>query len=119
MITSAVSPSECAFLDQRPDRNRWIACPLSSSRRLGKTREAIDWAIRYRAEQEGKGPRDLLVADQNEGCVPAQRDREQLLLGAGRRGEPAGQSARPEVAGSVPRARREGPSRCFGEVGSP
>jgi hypothetical protein len=39
---------------------------------LGKTREAIDWAIRYRAEQEGKGLRELLVADQNEAGVPAQ-----------------------------------------------
>jgi hypothetical protein len=36
---------------------------------LGKTREAIDWAVRYQAEQEGKGPRELLVADQNEAGV--------------------------------------------------
>jgi hypothetical protein len=39
---------------------------------LGKTREAIDWAVTYQAEQQGKGPRDLLVADQNEAGVPAQ-----------------------------------------------
>jgi hypothetical protein len=39
---------------------------------LGKTREAVDWAIRFRAEQEGKSPRELLVADQNEAGVPAQ-----------------------------------------------
>jgi hypothetical protein len=39
---------------------------------LGKTREAIDWAIRYQSEQEGKGPRDLRIADQNEAGVPAQ-----------------------------------------------
>jgi hypothetical protein len=39
---------------------------------LGKTREAIDWAVRYQEEQEGKGSRDLLVADQNEAGVPAQ-----------------------------------------------
>ena len=39
---------------------------------LGKTREAIDWAVTYQAEQQGKGPRDLLVADQNEAGVPSQ-----------------------------------------------
>jgi hypothetical protein len=39
---------------------------------LGKTREAIDWAVTYQAEQQGKGPRDLLTADQNEAGVPAQ-----------------------------------------------
>jgi hypothetical protein len=69
---------------------------------LGKTREAIEWAIRYRDEQEGKGPRDLLVADQNEAGVPAQTSifvpRHQLAVelrtvieGAFReRGEPIG-----------------------------
>jgi hypothetical protein len=25
---------------------------------LGKTREAIDWAVTYQAEQQGRGPRD-------------------------------------------------------------
>jgi hypothetical protein len=39
---------------------------------LGKTREAIASAVTYQAEQVGKGPRDLLVADQNEAGVPAQ-----------------------------------------------
>jgi hypothetical protein len=39
---------------------------------LGKTREAIDWAVTYQAEQQRKGPRDLLVADQNEAGVAAQ-----------------------------------------------
>ncbi|MBV8521182.1 MAG: hypothetical protein JOY71_03460 [Acetobacteraceae bacterium] len=39
---------------------------------LGKTREAIDWAVTYQAEQEGKGPRDLRIADQNEAGDPAQ-----------------------------------------------
>jgi hypothetical protein len=39
---------------------------------LGKTRQAIDSAIRYRAEQEGKDPRLLPVADQNEAGVLGQ-----------------------------------------------
>jgi hypothetical protein len=39
---------------------------------LGKTREAIDWAVTYQAEQQGKGPRELLFADQNEAGIPAQ-----------------------------------------------
>jgi hypothetical protein len=39
---------------------------------LGKTREAIDWAIRYQAEQEGKDFRRVPIADHNEAGVNAQ-----------------------------------------------
>ena len=39
---------------------------------LGKTREAIDWAIRYQVEQEGKDLLNLPSADSNEAGVPAQ-----------------------------------------------
>jgi hypothetical protein len=39
---------------------------------LCKTREAIDWAIRYQAEQEGKDFRLVLIADHNEAGVTAQ-----------------------------------------------
>jgi hypothetical protein len=39
---------------------------------LGKTREAIDWAVRYQAEQEGKDGTRLSLADFNEAGVPAQ-----------------------------------------------
>jgi hypothetical protein len=39
---------------------------------LGKTREAIDWAMRYRAEQEGKDLLSLAKGDFNEAGVPAQ-----------------------------------------------
>jgi hypothetical protein len=39
---------------------------------LGKTRQAIDWAIRYRAEQEGKDWLRLPIADHNEAGVNAQ-----------------------------------------------
>jgi hypothetical protein len=39
---------------------------------LGKTREAVDWAIRYQAEQEGKDWLTLLIADRNEAGVNAQ-----------------------------------------------
>jgi hypothetical protein len=39
---------------------------------LGKTREAVHWAIRYQAEQEGKDGTGLLVDDFNEAGVPAQ-----------------------------------------------
>jgi hypothetical protein len=39
---------------------------------LGKTREAIHWAICYQAEQEGKDGTRLSVGDFNEAGVPAQ-----------------------------------------------
>jgi hypothetical protein len=39
---------------------------------LGKTREAIHWAMCYQAEQEGKDGTRLLVGDFNEAGVPAQ-----------------------------------------------
>ncbi len=39
---------------------------------LGKTREAIHWAIRYQAEQEGKDGTRLSLDDFNEAGVPAQ-----------------------------------------------
>jgi hypothetical protein len=39
---------------------------------LGKTREAIDWAIRYQAEQAGKDGTRLSVGDFNEAGVTAQ-----------------------------------------------
>ena len=39
---------------------------------LGKTREAIHWAICYQAEQEGKDGTRLSVGDFNEASVPAQ-----------------------------------------------
>jgi hypothetical protein len=35
---------------------------------LGKTREAIDWAIRYQAEQAGKDGTRLSLGDFNEAC---------------------------------------------------
>jgi hypothetical protein len=54
------------------DRKHIRRLLIKSPPGLGKTREAIDWAIRYQAEQQAKGPRDLLVADQNEAGVPAQ-----------------------------------------------
>jgi hypothetical protein len=39
---------------------------------LGKTREAMHWAIRYQAEQEGKDGTHLSLGDFNEAGVPAQ-----------------------------------------------
>jgi hypothetical protein len=39
---------------------------------LGKTREAMHWAIRYQAEQEGKDGTRLSLGDFNEAGVPAQ-----------------------------------------------
>ena len=39
---------------------------------LGKTREAVHWAMRYQAEQERKDGTRLLVGDFNEAGVPAQ-----------------------------------------------
>lgn len=39
---------------------------------LGKTREAIGWAIRCQAEQEGKDGTRLSVGDFNQAVVPAQ-----------------------------------------------
>ena len=39
---------------------------------LGKTREAMHWAIRYQAEQGGKDGTRLLLGDLNEAGVPAQ-----------------------------------------------
>ena len=39
---------------------------------LGKTREAIHWAMCYQAEQEGKDGTRLSVGDFNEAGVPAQ-----------------------------------------------
>jgi hypothetical protein len=39
---------------------------------LGKTREAIDWTIRYEAEQAGKDGTRLSLGDLNEAGVPAQ-----------------------------------------------
>src|SRR5215470_3365421 len=39
---------------------------------LGKTRQAIEWAIHYQAEQEGKDGRRLFLGDFNEAGVPAQ-----------------------------------------------
>jgi hypothetical protein len=86
---------------------------------LGKTREAIASAVTYQAEQEGKGPRDLLVADRSEAGVPAQTSifvpRHQLaeelravIEGAFRdRGEPIAVPILPlgrVASGDVPRA---------------
>ena len=39
---------------------------------LGKTRQAIEWAIRYQADQEGQDGRRLFLGDFNEAGVPAQ-----------------------------------------------
>jgi hypothetical protein len=52
--------------DGKPIRRLLVKSPPG----LGKTRQAIDWTIRYRAEQ-GKGLRRLL-SDLNEAGVPAQ-----------------------------------------------
>jgi hypothetical protein len=53
---------------------------------LGKTREAMHWAIRYQAEQGGKDGTRLLLGDLNEAGVPAQTSifvpRHQLAEGA-------------------------------------
>lgn len=48
------------------------ACSSKARRVSARRGRPIDWAVTYQAEQEGKGPRDLLVADQNEAGVPAQ-----------------------------------------------
>jgi len=39
---------------------------------LGKTREAVHWAIRYQAEQKGKDFRRVPIADHNEAGISAQ-----------------------------------------------
>jgi hypothetical protein len=39
---------------------------------LGKTREAVEWAIAYRTEQAGKDGTRLSVGDFNQAVVPAQ-----------------------------------------------
>ena len=39
---------------------------------LGKTREAVHWAVRYQTEQTGKDGTRLLGGDFNEAGVPAQ-----------------------------------------------
>jgi len=39
---------------------------------LGKTRQAIEWAIRYQADQVGQDGRRLVLGDFNEAGVPAQ-----------------------------------------------
>jgi hypothetical protein len=39
---------------------------------VGKTRQAIHWAIRYQAEQDGKDGTRLSLGDFNEAGVPAQ-----------------------------------------------
>ena len=48
------------------------ACSSKAPPGLGKTREAIGWAIRYQAEQEGKDGTRLSLGDFNEAGVPAQ-----------------------------------------------
>jgi hypothetical protein len=45
---------------------------IKSPAGLGKTREAIHWAIHYQAAQEGKDGASLSVGDFNEAGVPAQ-----------------------------------------------
>jgi hypothetical protein len=45
---------------------------IKSPAGLGKTREAIHWAIHYQAAQEGKDGTSLSVGDFNEAGVPAQ-----------------------------------------------
>jgi hypothetical protein len=52
---------------------------------LGKTREAVHWAIRYQSEQEGKDGTGLLVDDLNEECGWQRR-----WHGAGRKGKVVG-----------------------------
>jgi hypothetical protein len=53
---------------------------------LGKTREAIEWAIAYQTEQAGKDGTRLPVGDFNAAEVPAQTSifvlRHQLAAGA-------------------------------------
>ncbi len=39
---------------------------------LGKTREAVEWAMAYQTEQAGKGGTRLSVGDFNQAVVPAQ-----------------------------------------------
>jgi hypothetical protein len=45
---------------------------VKSQPMLGKTREAIQWAIRFQAEQEDKDGTHLSLGDFNEAGVPAQ-----------------------------------------------
>jgi len=49
-------------------RDRLVRSPPG----LGKTREAVEWAIAYQTEQAGKGGTRLSVGDFNQAVVPAQ-----------------------------------------------
>jgi hypothetical protein len=54
------------------DHKRISRLLVKSPPGLGKTREAMHWAIRYQAEQEGKDGTRLSLDDFNEAGVPAQ-----------------------------------------------
>jgi hypothetical protein len=61
------------FRRLRTEDGKRVGCLLvKSPPGLGKTREAIKWAIRYQAEQEGKDGTRLSLGDFNEAGVPAQ-----------------------------------------------
>jgi hypothetical protein len=54
------------------DRKRVERLLVRSPPGLGKTREAVEWAIAYQTEQAGKGGTRLSVGDFNQAVVPAQ-----------------------------------------------
>jgi hypothetical protein len=79
---------------------------------LGKTWQAIEWAIQYQAEQEGKDGRRLFLGDLNEAGVSAQTVifTRRLVLSAEFLVEDTGGRGRePAIRASEPRSRRRSP----------